>query len=323
MKIQFYFANIARCLVSYLSYPFIFMNESVKKNKEKNVINYLFQHIKTDHYKKSITSKTKTHKNFGTQLFNLIKKKTINNFLNYDFIQKMFFVHNRLYIIFQLFSLRLSDNWKLWKNLLAENSIGMPLRFFIYPFSSGNRIRQVYHIKKFIDWHPMGISNIDLVFEFGGGYGCMASIFQKIKKKIKYIIYDTREVLLLQYYYLKMNSSNVSLISLSKNILLIGNLSKLKSVLFKNKYKNKLLIMNWSFSEIPIHERARIESLIYKFNYVIISFQDKFENINNINYFQKLENKLNKRKFEVKIEKIVTMRFSSSVNHYYFFAKND
>ena len=322
MRIKFYLINIFRFLASYLSYPFVFMNKSVNKNKEIKILDYLFEYIQSNYYTNSIVNKTKTHRNFTIQLFDLIKKKKLNNFLNYYFIQKIFFVHNRLYIIFQLLSLRLSKRWNLWKRLLVENSVGKPLRFFIYPFSSGNRIRQVYHIKKFTDWTSIDISKIDLVFEFGGGYGCMASIFQKLSKKIKYIIYDTREVLLLQYYYLKLNNCDVSFVSPNKHIFLINNLFKLKNIFSQKKYKKKLLIMNWSFSEIPIYERVKIEYLIYKFDYIIISFQDKFENINNIKYFNELKNKLKKYRFEVQMEDILTMKFSSKVNHYYFFGKN-
>ena len=323
MKNKFNLVNIFRLFVSYLSYPFIFMNKSINKNKEIKILNYLFQYIKTNYFKNNIVNKTKTHRDFGVQLFNLIKKKNLDNFLNYYFIQKIFFVHNRFYIIFQLLSLRISKNWNLWKELLEENSVGNPLRFFIYPYSSGNRIRLVYHIKKFIDWSNINISDVGLVLEFGGGYGCMASIFQTLSKKIKYIIYDIREVLLLQYYYLKMNNYDVSFVSSKKNIFLTNNIFKLKNTLLKKNNKKKLLIMNWSLSEIPLHTRSSIENLIYNFNYMIISFQDKFEKIDNINYFNSLKNKLTKYKFDIKIEKITTMKFSSRVNHYYFFARNE
>ena len=42
-------------------------------------------------------------------------------------------------------------NWKLWNILLKENNIGNPVPYFLYSKSSGNRIRQVYILKKFID----------------------------------------------------------------------------------------------------------------------------------------------------------------------------
>ena len=167
-----------------------------------------------------------------------------------------------------------SRNWKLWKELLLENSIGKPLRFFIYPFSSGNRIRQVYHIKKFIDWSHIDISKVDLVFEFGGGYGCMASIFQKLSKKIKYIIYDTREVLLLQYYYLKLNNCDVSFVSPNKNIFLINNLLKLKNQVLMNLMLNESKFFGPTFSRNLISERGEKWVLWMEFTWGLLLFNE-------------------------------------------------
>ena len=48
-------------------------------------------------------------------------------------------------------------NWNLWKKLLVENNVGNPVNYFLYKKSSGNRIRQVYHLKKFVDF-----ANLDL-----------------------------------------------------------------------------------------------------------------------------------------------------------------
>ena len=91
--------------------------------------------------------------------------------------------------------------WKFWEKLLLENDIGNPIRYFLYKKSSGNRIRQVYHLKNFCDYSNLNLKKIKYVIEIGGGYGCMASIFYKINPNIKYFIFDTKEVNLLQYYY--------------------------------------------------------------------------------------------------------------------------
>ena len=90
---------------------------------------------------------------------------------------------------------------------MTENSVGGPIPFFCYRFSSGNRIRQVYHLKKFNDNTSVNLRKIKNVIEIGGGYGCMASIFSKINKNVNYFIFDTKEVCMLQYYYL--NSLNI------------------------------------------------------------------------------------------------------------------
>ena len=41
-----------------------------------------------------------------------------------------------------------SKNWNYWKNLLIENNVGNPVRYFLDPFTSGNKIFQTYHLKK-------------------------------------------------------------------------------------------------------------------------------------------------------------------------------
>ena len=61
----------------------------------------------------------------------LLKEKKIQNFLREGFIQKMFFVHNRLFIYDELKILKKSKKWKFYKKLLNEDNVGNPVRFFI------------------------------------------------------------------------------------------------------------------------------------------------------------------------------------------------
>jgi len=316
-------SNFFRFLAQSLSYPFFFFNKKSNKNFENKVLLEIIKIISTKKFKKINTIKTKTHKEFSKNLLGLIRKKNLNNFLNFSFIQKIFFVHNRVYIVIQLAILRFSKNWNLWRKLLKENSVGRPIRFFLYPWSSGNLIRQVYIIKKFIEWAKLNFNQVDIIVEFGGGYGCMANIFNKISKKIKYIIIDLKEVSLLQYYYLSMNFHRISLNKEKKsNIFLLNNMNDTKYFFYKHNSKNFFLIMNWSFSEIPIKERMKIEKIIYKFKYILICFQSTFENIDNLKYFKLLKNTLKKNNFKTEIKKNILMKFSSNVNHYYFFAVN-
>ena len=86
MNIKFYLVNISRLLASYLSLPFVFMNKPLKKNKEIKILSDLLQYTKTNNFKNNNVSKTKTHRDFGNKLFNLIKKKKKINFFNLLFI---------------------------------------------------------------------------------------------------------------------------------------------------------------------------------------------------------------------------------------------
>ena len=96
------------------------------------------------------------------------------------------------------------------EKLIKEEKVGNPVRYFLYPESSGNKIFQTYHLKKYTDFLRSGLNTFDVVFEFGGGYGNLASTFKKINKNCKYVIFDTPEVNLIQYYYLKKNNIEVN-----------------------------------------------------------------------------------------------------------------
>ena len=84
----------------------------------------------------------------------------------------------------------------------------------------------------------------------------MARIFTKINKNIKYTIFDTEIVNLIQFYYLK-----------SLNLKVGFNQNKIKLVHKQNynkrKIKNSLFIANWSISETPLNFRKKI----YKRNF--------------------------------------------------------
>ena len=121
----------------------------------------------------------------------------------------MFFVHNRLFIYYELKTLKESTRWNFYKKILVEDEVGNPVRYFLYPTSSGNRINHVYHLSILINEFKLDIKNIKKVFEFGGGYGCMARIFSKINQNVKYTCFDTYCVNLLQFYYLKYNNLDV------------------------------------------------------------------------------------------------------------------
>ena len=84
--------------------------------------------------------------------------------------------------------LKKNSDWLFLKKLLNENDVGDPIRYFLYPKSSGNRINHVYNLailKKNTDIELMKISNL---FEFCAGYGCIQVFFQKLIKSFFQII---------------------------------------------------------------------------------------------------------------------------------------
>ena len=95
-------SSIFRKLATYLS--FFFKNKPIIPKKNEMIlkkINPMIVNIKP----KNLNLK-KTHKKFNLEVMKLLKKKEIQKFLRENFIQKMFFVHNRLFIYGELKKLR-------------------------------------------------------------------------------------------------------------------------------------------------------------------------------------------------------------------------
>ena len=309
------FRNLQRFLRAKLS---IFFNKNENFNPQINQIIDEVYEISNDNLRYKKKNRNKTHKIFSKQVFELIRKKNFLNFLQFSFIQQMFFIHNRLYLMSYLNELKKSSMWKLWKKLILENTIGNPVRYFLYPKSSGNKIFQAYHLKKYQEFCQISLKNFNYVVEFGGGYGNMALNFKKINPKVKFIIFDTHEVNLLQYYYLKRNGFDINFNNYKKinGINLINKINILKSKIKQIKNQKKLLIANWSISETPINFRKKMVFLFNDFDYQLISYQNKFENIDNEKYFTNMKKFNFRKKRLTKIISITKMK-----NNKYFFCK--
>ena len=75
-------------------------------------------------------------------------------------------------------------------------------------------------------------------------------------------------------------------------------------------------------SETPINYRKKFNNIIQNSKYIFISFQQKFENIDNLKYFNDLKNKL-KKKYKIIIlkNKFYKGNFFNKQNHYFFIGR--
>ena len=246
-------SNILRKLSSYLSF-WIRDIKKISDTKDLIIRKEIFYKLKQNNTTKK--NLKKTHQIFNKQIYLLLCKNNLESFLKESFIQKMFFLHNRFFVFKELNELKKSKKWNLYKKLIIEDSIGGPIRYFLYPKSSGNKINHVYHLSVLSKELDIKLESIKNVFEFGAGYGCMARIFSKIKRNISYTCFDTYYVNLLQYYYLKHNNLDVGF-SKKNRFLLTFEIKDINN----NKYKNTdLFIANWSLSETPLKFRNKFVS---------------------------------------------------------------
>lgn len=174
---------------------------------------------------------------------------------------------------------------------ITEDHFGFPLPYILWPKMSTNLIHLLYHYFSYEFKTKQHIKTMDLIVEFGGGYGGLCKLIYQSGFSGKYVIYDLPLFSALQKYYLKALGYSVSS-SFDKpgKIYCISSLKELKSLMKNTKRSDKrLFIATWSLSESPLSVREAFEPLLKQFNYYLVAYQDQFEQVDNMNYFKRFK----------------------------------
>lgn len=177
------------------------------------------------------------------------------------------------------------------QNALTESPVGKPFLDPSYPLSSPLLIQHGYHLIRLLEFTNVNVLELQQIVDFGGGYGSIFRLFKNLGYKNQYFIYDLSVMCAIQKFYLK----NVFLPlhdtqTLSNLKWLSGSASNVSSNV--TDFVESLFIATFSLSESPYDLRQEFEPIISKFKYVLIAYQPKFDDFNNIEYFNSLENKL-------------------------------
>lgn len=139
-----------------------------------------------------------------------------------------------------------------------------------YPLSSWyNLVHQTYHLIRWQEATGLSIADMQSIYEFGGGYGAMALVCNRLGFKGKYYIYDLPEFALLQQWYLEECGV--------ENVEWVDGLDT-TSV--------DLLIACYSLSETDYTERDRFLTRTWAKSYLFL-YSNKFEDYDNIWFFQR------------------------------------
>lgn len=137
-----------------------------------------------------------------------------------------------------------------------------------------NLIHQAYHILRWQEATGLNIADMQSIYEFGGGYGAMALVCNRLGFKGKYYIYDLPEFALLQQWYLEECG--------------VENVTWMKD--HKSRYGFNLpvdlFIACYSLSETDFAERDDFLTRSPAKSYLFL-YSNKFEQYDNIEYFQR------------------------------------
>jgi putative sugar O-methyltransferase len=188
-----------------------------------------------------------------------------------------------------------SSDFSYWKPLVKEDAIGSPKPFFKYKESSGNLLQHCISLKQVLNKANIKPSDLDSVFEFGGGYGSFCRLLHKAGFNNRYVIFDLPIFSALQKYYLSNLSIKSGLTETAGNIgdhvSLINDIAVLKG--HKDEVsKSGLFVALWSLSECPVDLRKDIFSIVDSPKYVLIGYQHHFSGIDNLTYFDGLKQQM-------------------------------
>lgn len=228
------------------------------------------------------------------KLKNLILNDDIDNFLNWDVIRYTMFAGNAEYISRELDAVKTSD--PKYIEAIREDIVGNPEPSDFHVAASSNLIHHVYSILQYETKSFTNVKDVDFVFEFGGGYGSMCRAFYNLGFTNKYVIFDLPAFSLLQKYFLKTIGLPVinleSFIGGQNGILCLSDMAELnRAISAFDAGSKKMFLGTWSISETSLRLRAQIEPLLNAMGSFLIAYQEKFHEVDNVEYFKNFANK--------------------------------
>lgn len=221
------------------------------------------------------------------QFRSLVLERNARKFLQWRLITQTMFPSRAPYISKELAYLRNRPDWRSrWKAAIREIPVGHPARYILYPASSRNLIHQAYHLALFEERSGIAVDKMDLLFEFGGGYGSMCCLVHRLGFRGSYVIFDLPAFSALQLYYLRTAGLSATAGSgdggLSEGIACISNPKQLQRLLRDvSELGHSLFLALWSVSEVGLELRRKTAELVSGFKSFMIAYQDLFGEVDN------------------------------------------
>jgi hypothetical protein len=178
---------------------------------------------------------------------------------------------------------------------LTESPVGRPLVNPHYPLSSPLLVQHGYHLVRLLEATDLDPSTLQLVVDFGAGYGSFFRLLRNLGYRQRYLIWDLPVLCAVQRFYLR------NLFPTGPGGQPPGNLEWLTSgdaaaSVTVNRccteHRPSLFIATWSLSETPLAVRERIAPALAGFTHILCAYQRRFGEHDNVQYFQSLERSL-------------------------------
>lgn len=163
--------------------------------------------------------------------------------------------------------------------LLEEEYVGDPLLLSSNYLTSHTSVHHLYHFIKYIKFSKIDFNKINIIVEWGGGYGNLIRILKKFEqKKHTYIMIDTPLFCTLQWLYLSsiFGEKKVNLFKSSKDKILKNKIN-IMSISFLEDFRIKadLFISTWALSESSKYSQDYVlRKNWFNAKHLLLAYQD-------------------------------------------------
>jgi len=223
-------------------------------------------------FKQAFSSTPQTNADSAwSRYLNLFRERAIHDdprkFLRWDVIEETMCVSYARFLKTEMAYLK--QNWDIWGPILSETPVGDPVPYLFHAKSSGNLIHHAYHLARFQATTGCRFDELDVIYEFGGGYGCACKLLHALGFKGQYIIQDFPHFSALQRYYLGMHGIEPTL-------------TNTPIVIPKGR---SLFLAEWSLSEAPAIARTPMFDIVKECDYFLIGYQPVGGEVDNVQFF--------------------------------------
>ena len=211
--------------------------------------------------------------------------------------------HTTAAIVAAYLAVRRSRDWRrVWRPVLRHPRYGGAPPFLPFPAANPITIQHVGHLHYFREVVGQSFFDVECVIEFGGGYGSMCRIADRLGFRGDYIVFDQPVVLCLQRYFLALHGIGACYGDGEDRVKLYSRLPDVSRFVAERKPARIAAISTWALSEMPMQLRNEIEPVLRPSDRILLSYQQDFEENDNGQYFERLMTRLDNfrwQRFEI------------------------
>lgn len=193
----------------------------------------------------------------------------------------------------ELQMLKREPDWRTyWRPAIADGGFGKPQRFLRHPWTSGPTVHQACVLLTLVKVLRQRPDQLQLIFEFGGGYGSLCRLIHVLGFRGIYILLDLPDFGAMQTFYLKGHGIPVHRElpaegNLQPGVYVVSDVALLPGII-KGSILSSWFLSIMGITDTSLAFRQRFAPLLPSFEALFFLHQAQFCEVDNFKYIEEL-----------------------------------